>query len=892
MAKKRKQRRVSNLAEQNLKKDEKIDSNVELNGKVKKAISNDISEKNITLQKKETKMVKLKDESQQKVVKSPKGEESLRNERLRLKEEKTEITTMRKEFNQEYDDLKKEEELFKLKEENFKKREEELFAKMKSLEIDSEKLRKREQNIQESEIKRDEGFTEERKALDDELLKKRSDFDKEISELRIKRTIELDTILEKENKSRIYNLEKELTKKREKFEKDLSKQRSDFEKFENKKRSEIEINIKELKSSKQKILDAQDELTYKTSRLDSRDNRLDQKELDIDIEINKKTKARELSYEEEVESLKREIERLNNSISEQREIFSIYDELKQRLGGEEPEKVLSDLNSKTQKIKNLKEELLTRPTQEIREKYDENKNENKRLNKKVDALQTDYNKLQTKFGNQREIETKLHEKTKEYESLERKYKTVDESNVWLENELSRIKTSFAREQEKDERIKEIESPYIYKNLERAKPGIDEVVWLNLIERKFKEYEFKIHPRILKSFHTALKTAEFSPLTILSGVSGTGKSELPRLYSYFGGLNFLPLAVKPNWDSPESMLGFFNSIDNRFDAQPLLQVLAQSQKTKTDNYPCGLDDVLTIILLDEMNLAHVELYFSDFLSKLELRRGKGKNDVPFIDVKLGARLEPYQLKLGRNVLWTGTMNQDETTKSLSDKVLDRGIEINFPRPTQLISKKKLIPIDEFGKSPLLSIKDWNKWKQWEIKFTDEEIKPFKSIIEDINTNLTNVGRALGHRVWQSIEYYLANYPDVIVAKEKNDKTEIEKTMRLAFEDQLVQKVMPKLRGIETRGKSRTECLDKIKAQFVENEYSIVEDFEFACEYGYGQFMWNSAKYLDDDKMINSNTIEEVIKEAADIEVKSNEKEEEVSLDSSESSEDIKPVKQSE
>src|SRR5205085_12085399 len=138
--------------------------------------------------------------------------------------------------------------------------------------------------------------------------------------------------------------------------------------------------------------------------------------------------------------------------------------------------------------------------------------------------------------------------------------------------------------------------------------------------------------------------------------------------------YLPLAVQPNWDSQESMLGFFNSIDNKFDTQPILRFLAQSQKKNEGDYP-GHEDVMNLVLLDEMNLAHIELYFAEFLSKLELRRGKKGSDVPSLLVKIGAGMEPYQLPLGRNVLWAGTMNQDETTKSLSDKVLDRSIIIH-------------------------------------------------------------------------------------------------------------------------------------------------------------------------------------------------------------------------
>jgi 5-methylcytosine-specific restriction endonuclease McrBC GTP-binding regulatory subunit McrB len=255
-----------------------------------------------------------------------------------------------------------------------------------------------------------------------------------------------------------------------------------------------------------------------------------------------------------------------------------------------------------------------------------------------------------------------------------------------------------------------------------------------------------------------------------------------------------------------------------------------------------------VLLDEMNLAHVELYFAEFLSKLELRRGC-KGDVPDLEVKIGAGIAPYELPMGRNVLWVGTMNQDETTKSLSDKVLDRGIVIHFPRPTILERRKKLNPLT--NPAPLLSRTEWQNWWAKETIFDDLQIKPFKEFIETMNLHLAAAGRALGHRVWQSVEYYMANYPTVRNAiANKADSVTTEKEMKIAFEDQLVQKVMPKLRGVETRGKSKTECLDKIRGQLQDEGYSIVDDFDSACEFGHGQFIWHSAKYLNEIESIET------------------------------------------
>jgi hypothetical protein len=91
--------------------------------------------------------------------------------------------------------------------------------------------------------------------------------------------------------------------------------------------------------------------------------------------------------------------------------------------------------------------------------------------------------------------------------------------------------------------------------------------------------------------------------------------------------------------------------------------------------------------------------------------------------------------------------------------------------------------------------------------------------------------------------------------------MKKGMKIAFEDQLVQKVMPKLRGIETRGKSRDDCLNPIRAQLDGDNYSIVGDFDAACEFGYGQFIWSSANYLEENIEIEAELLDELIDNSA-------------------------------
>ncbi len=727
-------------------------------------------------------------------------------------------------------------ELFEEKFAAFKKqleqREAQCAGELESLEAEKEKLRQREITVQKAEIQRDNGYSDARAKLDDELLQKRKSFDNELSKKRECRFSDLEKEIEEEREKRLQLITNEIDTKRTEFQSEIAKKKEELQKgVEDLKKREVEVEDLELEKAK---------IKRKQERLEEERNAIQE-------EIKKGIEARKQSFESEKCALNDEIARLRESIKTSSALISNFEELKHKLGDEDPAAVLLKLKTYEEENKKLREDLATRPTQEMQEAFDRIKKERDSLEQACRSLSDENHLLKRNAQDQSQFELRISELEAESKSYKQRYESVDADNNRLMEELKRLQASYEREQDREARIRDIETPYIQKELPRAADKVEELQWLDGISKSCIDYGLRFPRRILHAFHTALKTSEWSPMTVLAGVSGTGKSELPRLYSHFGGINFLSLSVQPNWDSQESMLGFFNSIDNKFDAQPVLRLLAQSQKAQSEGYPLGLEDVMSLVLMDEMNLAHVELYFAEFLSKLELRRGRKGNEVPSLEVKLGAGIQHYDLPLGRNVLWAGTMNQDETTKSLSDKVLDRGIVINFPRPTTLERRRQLKPLGD--QAPLLSRKLWESWWCRESKFNDDQILPFKGFIEEMNTSLSKVGRALGHRVWQSIEYYMSNYPDVLEAQRNNDDAGLGKAMKVAFEDQLVQKVMPKLRGIETRGKSKSDCLDKVRTQLVNDDYTIIEDFDLACEFGYGQFIWNSANYLKDDEPAN-------------------------------------------
>ncbi len=738
-------------------------------------------------------------------------------------------------------------------------REKQVHADRKTIEEEKSKLTEREKAVTIAEQKRDAGFADERATLNNELRDKRSQAEAEISNIRAKKLFELDDEIAKLKAKRLDEVSNAENVERERIHVEIVKEREAWTTQQNDDRKKLNSERTELEKQKGALSALQSEVEGRKIELENAEKIIERKEQRLEKQWQRRNEQLQDEVEEQIGERRKSLEateanfraenaRLREALNIQTGLFSAFEQLKQQLGGKDPAVILRALNSQTDELKRLREELATRPTEEMRERYQALESEARNQRARADELERQIISNEAAVAEIGGLRRQNSELNAEIKSLAQRASRFEGAANEAQAELNRLRAAYERPAEVEARYKEIEMPHISsdKAKQPLKSEVDEMTWLTGIGNACNTYGLHFNPRILKAFHTALKTAEWSPLTVLAGVSGTGKSELPRLYSHFGGIYFEPLSVQPNWDSQESMLGFFNSIDNKFDAQPILRFLAQSQKPWSDEYP-GLKDAVCLVLLDEMNLAHPELYFAEFLSKLELRRGRKGEDAPFIPVKIGAGMKPYELSLGRNVLWTGTMNQDETTKSLSDKVLDRSIIINFPRPTELKRRLKLEPLDEKNRSPALHKTSWQSWVAQGSDFSDCQVNPFKEFIERINTSLSVTGRALGHRIWQSIEYYMANYPDVRAAKNAADKDALARAMHVAFEDQLVQKVMPKLRGIDTRGKSKTECLDRIRGQIVTgiggNTFNLVEDFDLASDLGYGQFIWQSANYLN-------------------------------------------------
>jgi hypothetical protein len=307
----------------------------------------------------------------------------------------------------------------------------------------------------------------------------------------------------------------------------------------------------------------------------------------------------------------------------------------------------------------------------------------------------------------------------------------------------------------------------------------------------KGYYFE--DELLANFWTCLKA---NYLTILAGISGTGKSKLPQYMGEALDAKVRLIPVKPNWHDSRDLLGFYNPLTQSFQHTRFLQALLAAKQEE--------DQRLWIIILDEMNLASVEHYFADFLSLLEQDGDGIEIELDGWDIETWEKTRNHwreqrdvtrlhqtlQLKppilMPRNVRFVGTVNIDQTTQMLSDKLLDRADVIQFERVdlAKLPLEARWQRIEKGGtRQRLLPV----QFRQWATigKASSEalaQLRPYSTQLQQLNQILEKANLHFGFRVLTEVERYLLQ----IIAG--GDYLGVDR----AYDLQIKQRVLPRIR----------------------------------------------------------------------------------------------------
>ena len=317
----------------------------------------------------------------------------------------------------------------------------------------------------------------------------------------------------------------------------------------------------------------------------------------------------------------------------------------------------------------------------------------------------------------------IEEKT---EGLEEEAKPVEEAPVEEVVETEEPKRSSNGRFVSTKKKENVEKP----KAEEAKPEKSgKKQNLSILVDEFQSYlvsEEKLYfsKKVLRTFIAGMSA---SRLLLLEGLSGTGKSSLPRSFQKFIGGKSTFLQVQATWRDRTDIIGYFSDLTGYYKETELLKSIYESQYTPEE---------VNMIVLDEMNISRAEYYFADFLSVYEYPSELWKIQLmqTSSSMILPKKIDKGSLQIPTNIWFIGTINIDDSTFTVTDKVYDRAIVINFNainEPFEAVYKKKLEPISyselaaffkECQESPKLRLTKEEEHNIYELlAFLDEEFE---------------------------------------------------------------------------------------------------------------------------------------------------------------------------
>lgn len=321
---------------------------------------------------------------------------------------------------------------------------------------------------------------------------------------------------------------------------------------------------------------------------------------------------------------------------------------------------------------------------------------------------------------------------------------------------------------------------------RFKGGLETPCFKTLEKVGFKILPKKLSKPSQRYTHRIISSVSAKPFLVLAGGTGTGKTLAAKLQAIAisGDENVEVIAVGADWADNRHLLGFRNLLaedGNTYVAPAALRMILKASCNPRRPH---------FLILDEMNLSHVERYFADFLSSMESKEPLKLHDSPYPLNTEDSISIPGKIAYPDNLFVIGTVNIDETTYMFSPKVLDRAHVIEFkvtwneiasglkgdaPCEFMALSQEQ---VDEFMRVSQLSEKN----------LTGEEHRLLTEVLEDLHAALDGTRFVFAHRTVRECLNFVASaqaLAKVDIITPQDTKTLIDMT--------ILQKALPKLNG---------------------------------------------------------------------------------------------------
>lgn len=518
--------------------------------------------------------------------------------------------------------------------------------------------------------------------------------------------------------------------------------------------SELEKQINEFKKEKKR---------FEIDKADFEDNLREE----FSSQLNEKTK--------ELERLQRKFAAIEE---ENAKLKQVFEDLESAFDSTDPQEILMQNSFMKGEIENLKRELNERPEQyeldgkqakieelqakvsEFKEKINEGELlELKRILSNMDSYVIEINAYKNQIESAKVREASLK-------------KTIDDLSVTidqLKGESLKKADAFEFAKKCDADKEHLAKKHLGVN---AKQPTDLKTLANYIQQWMAFKSDKPFYYDINTIRIFLAGLHMSPISILQGISGTGKTSLPREFakallsdSNYVGLDsdnqnkapYRICAVQSGWRDNMDLMGYYNSFEHKYQETDFFKALYVANQPKYSN-------TLFLIILDEMNLSRPEHYFADFLSLLE--QSPSERYISLTNTPkevLPELVVGGKLKIPENVRFIGTANHDETTLEFAPKTYDRSNLMEMPKnhPDKKLFKET---DDEFNVRY-----DWlNKEFEKAEKGNKDAFKRFHDFInsDDIKFLLLEKGIGVGNRLEYQAEKFIGVFVESGNEKEKD------------------------------------------------------------------------------------------------------------------------------
>lgn len=445
-----------------------------------------------------------------------------------------------------------------------------------------------------------------------------------------------------------------------------------------------------LEEEKNAVLKQQRELKRERKLFDVEKNYLEQ---DIKDAFQAEYQPKMDSLNEEMKRTKAKNDRLEQ---ESNELRLSLDKIRAAFDNADPDEMVDRIRYYKEQVKQLTEELGNRPSQFL---FDQQAESISRLNRRISELEALVNEkeigeLRIRLANEDNFcmeRMSLKSRIESYRIREEynlnQIKTLEETINLLKEDKSKSGEAFefARAADNDPRYNQITFPR--KDIADL-PSMVQYIQGRMIDSKTDKGEPTSFFYDNKTIRIFLAGLHMSPISILQGISGTGKTSLPREFAKaliasedYRGISpedkspnapYRICAIQSGWRDNMDLMGYYNSFDKKYKETDFFKALYLANLPK-------YKDTLFFIILDEMNLSRPEHYFADFLSLLEQSEDEryiAINNTPSEALPQG--VVGGKLRIPKNVRFIGTANHDETTLEFAPKTYDRSNLMEMPK----------------------------------------------------------------------------------------------------------------------------------------------------------------------------------------------------------------------